>query len=85
MNDTLIIGALGLVCSLIAIVTPIVRLNTKIVELAVKVDTLTDKVEKHNNVVERLAVVERDLKTNWTRVDEIRNDIKDIKEQMERK
>ena len=47
--------------------------------LGFKVDELAKKVEKHNNLIERTAVLERDLKTNWTRVDELRAEVKDIK------
>lgn len=80
MNDTILLGVLGLAVSLIAIVTPIIRLNTKIVELSVKVDNLTKSVDAHNQVVQRTAVLERDLKTNWNRVDELKAEIKNLKE-----
>lgn len=79
MSDTLILGLFGLIVSLIAIVTPIIRLNTKIVELGVKLDNVEEKMDKHNNLVERTAVLERDLKTNWTRVDELKAEVREIK------
>ena len=46
-----------------------------------KIDDLTKKVEKHNNVVERVAVLERDNKTAFNRIDELRGDIKDLQKE----
>lgn len=43
--------------------------------LGYKVDELKKQVEKHNNLIERTAVVERDLKTAFSRIDDIRDDI----------
>ena len=37
------------------------------------------KVDKHNSVVERMAVAERDLKSAWKQIDEIKEDIKEEK------
>ena len=56
---------------LVAIVSII--MNNRI--LGYKVDELKKQVEKHNNLVERTAVVERDLKTAFSRIDDIRDDI----------
>ena len=43
--------------------------------LGYKVDELKKQVEKHNNLIERTAVVERDLKTAFSRIDDMRDDI----------
>ena len=40
---------------------------------------LEEKVDKHNNLVERVAIVERDLKTAFIRIDENKADIKSIR------
>ena len=40
---------------------------------------LEQKVDKHNSVVERMAVAERDLKSAWKQIDEIKEDIKEDK------
>lgn len=42
-----------------------------------RIDQLEKKVEKHNNLLERFAVLERDNDTQWKRIDE-------LKEEMER-
>lgn len=56
---------------LVAIISII--MNNRI--LGYKVDELKKQVEKHNNLIERTAVVERDLKTAFSRIDDIRDDI----------
>ena len=79
MNDQVIMVVLGFICSLIAIITPIIKLNSKIAQLTVMVEELEKKVDKHNEVVERMAVLERDVKTSFNRIDELREDIRDVK------
>lgn len=56
---------------LVAIISII--MNNRV--LGYKVDELKKQVEKHNNLIERTAVVERDLKTAFSRIDDIRDDI----------
>lgn len=40
-----------------------------------RIQELEKKVEKHNNLIERTAVVERDIKTAFNRIDELREEI----------
>lgn len=49
MTDTMILGALGVIVSLIAIVTPIIRLNSNIVRLTTVVDRLEKLFEDKTN------------------------------------
>ena len=49
-----------------------VRESNKMVNF--RLDNLERKVEKHNNVVERTAVLERDLKTAFRLIDEIKEE-----------
>ena len=56
---------------LVAIVS--IVMNNRI--LGYKVDELKKQVEKHNSVVERTAVIERDLKTAFSKIDDMRDDI----------
>lgn len=37
-----------------------------------RIDQLEKKVEKHNDLVERVAIIERDEKTQWKQIDEIK-------------
>ena len=48
--------------------------------LGFKVDELRKDVEKHNQLVERVAVLERDNKTAFNRIDENRDDIRDVRQ-----
>lgn len=60
MNTELAVALITSGASLIVAVVSIV-MNNRV--LGFKVDELTKKVEKHNNLVERLAVAENDIKT----------------------
>ena len=40
-----------------------------------RIDELTKKVEKHNNVVERMVLQERETKAIWKRIDEIKEEL----------
>lgn len=40
---------------------------------------LEEKVDKHNNLVERVAIVERDLKTAFNRIDETKQEVKELR------
>ena len=37
-----------------------------------RIDQLEKNVEKHNSVIERTAILERDMKTVWHEIDEIK-------------
>lgn len=39
-----------------------------------RIDQLEKKVEKHNSVIERTAILERDMKTVWHELDEIKQE-----------
>lgn len=54
-------------------------LSTQIAALSTKVDDLRRDVEKHNNLVERMALVESQQKTMWKRQDELRDGLHDVK------
>ena len=81
LKDPTIITALisGLCVAVPTIISVIVTSSTRdavneerIKFLSEKIDALSDRVQKHNNLVERMAVAERDLKTAFTRIDELK-------------
>ena len=47
---------------------------------AYRLEQLEKKVDKHNNVLERVARMEQNEKTIWRRVDELRNEVHEMKE-----
>lgn len=55
-------------------------LGYKVDDLKKDFERLEEKVEKHNNLVERMALVEQSLKTNWRSTDELKAEVKDIRD-----
>ena len=48
--------------------------------ISYKIDELTEKVDKHNQTVEKVAVLEHDIKTVWMRYDDMKKRIDDTLE-----
>lgn len=63
---------------LVAVVS--VMMNNRI--LGFKVDELRKQVEKHNNVVEKVALLQQDASTQWKRIDELHKDVERLKEEL---
>lgn len=76
MSPEEIMAAVSLVGSLIGTLSGIVISNKLTIY---RIEQLEKKVEKHNNVVERTALVENDLKSVWHNVDEIKEDIEHLR------
>lgn len=79
--DPAIITALisGLCVAIPTIISVIVTSNTRdavneerIKYLSEKIDSLSIKVQLHNNFETKIAVIERDLKTAFNRIDELK-------------
>lgn len=51
--------------------------------LETKMDNLSTLVNKHNNVIERTYIVERDAKTMWNRIDDNKAGIKELQKEIE--
>jgi len=61
--------------------TLIIALATVVVNgrlIVYRIDQLEKKVEKHNNIVERIAVLEQKTDASFSRIDELRKDVKDL-------
>ena len=69
MNTEIWVALIGSGASLIVAVVSIV-MNNRV--LGFKVDELTKKVEKHNNLVERMALAERDIKNIMEELKELK-------------
>jgi hypothetical protein len=50
--------------------------------IAYRLEQLEKKVDKHNNVIERMTIAEKDIASGKDDIKEIRNDIKDIKAEL---
>lgn len=49
------------------------RRNTELIQY--QIQELSTRVEKHNNVVERMALAELNLKQVWKQIDEIKQEV----------
>ena len=72
MTDAIIValitGSFAVVSNIIVAV-----MNSKLT--LYRIEQLEKKVEKHNNLVERVALIEHDEQTQWKRIDELRAEI----------
>ena len=48
-----------------------------------RIAELEKKVDKHNTIIERTQIVERDMKTLFNYVDEFKKDIENLKEEVQ--
>lgn len=72
MTNDIIVGLLSLGGTLCGTFAGILT-STKLTNY--RIEQLEKKVEKHNSVVERTALLERDMKTVWHNIDEMKEDI----------
>ena len=79
MNPEIAIALISSGTSLTVAVASIIA-NNRV--LGFKVDELRKDVEKHNQLVERVAVLERDNKTAFNRIDENKDDINKIRDKI---
>lgn len=68
MNSEILIGCLSLAGTLIGSITGILTANKL---TSYRIEQLEKKVDKHNTLIERMAVVERDVSAAFRRIDEI--------------
>lgn len=83
-----LIPALSLIIVQIIISAKQQRLTDVKIEYAIKsneehiervekqITRLEEKQDKHNNLIERVAIIERDIKTAFNRLDEFKDDLK---------
>ena len=75
MRTEILVAVISAVPALITAVVSIV-LNNRLI--AYKIDQLEKKVEKHNNVIERTFGLERDMKTAFNEIGDIKGSIDKI-------
>lgn len=74
ISPEIIVGILSLVGTLCGTFAGIIT-STKLA--AYRIEQLEKKVEKHNSVVERTALLERDLKAVWHNIDDLKEEVKE--------
>ena len=75
MNGETLVSLLSLAGTLIGSIIGILTANRL---SNYRIEALEKKVDKHNSIIERTAILERDTKTLYNRLDELREDVKDI-------
>lgn len=74
MDNAIWVSLISGLCVAIPSVIATISSNKKNNDLMIyRIDKLEEKVNKHNNVVERMAIAERDQKTIWRNIDEIKH------------
>lgn len=78
MTETIVIACLSLFGTMTGSIAGIMTAN-KLTNY--RINELEKKVEKHNNLVERMIKVEQSDGTQWKRIDELRDDIEELKKE----
>lgn len=81
MPDVVIVSLISLAGTLFGSIAGIMTANKL---TTYRVEELEKKVDKFNNVVERTFKLEQATARQWDRIDEIKNDIAEIKSTMQR-
>ena len=71
MSGEIIVAVISLIGTLFGTFAGILT-STKLSNY--RIDQLEKKVEKHNSVIERTAILERDMKTVWHEIEEIKQE-----------
>lgn len=79
MTETVIVGVLSLIGTLGGSLFGILAANKL---TTFRIEELEKKVEKHNNVIERVVLLEQSVNTAWKRIDEIHDTIDEIKKEV---
>lgn len=73
---------IALVTGGLAVISNLLVANANNSKTLYRLSELEKKVEKHNQVVERFLILERDEDTQWKRIDELRGDMEEIKKEV---
>ena len=79
MTETIIVGVLSLIGTLVGSLGGILAAN-KLTNY--RISELEKQVEKHQNLMERVALIESSQNTSWKRIDEMRAAIEDLKKEV---
>lgn len=77
MPPEIIVGCLSLAGTLIGSIAGILTANKLTVY---RINELEKKVDKHNTVIERVTILEQSDKAQWRRIDEMHEDMKELKD-----
>lgn len=76
MNEVIVVAVITVLGNLI--ISFLTNSKTQTL-LTYRIDELTKKVEKHNNTIERTYKLESDLQTAFVKIDNLYEEVEDIK------
>ena len=79
MSAEIMVAVLSLIGTLVGSLAGILTANKLTMY---RLEQLEKQVAKHNSVVERVALMEQDDRTQWKRIDELRDDLEAIKQEV---
>lgn len=79
MTEAIIIAVLSLCGTLFGSLAGIMAANKLTVY---RIEQLEKKVERHNNLMERVALMEHDEQTQWKRIDELREELETYRKEV---
>lgn len=79
MTSEVLVAVLSLLGTAFGSVTGIMAAN-KLTNY--RIAELEKKVDKHNTIIERFALLEQDNSTQWKRIDDLKNSMERIKEEI---
>jgi len=79
MSDIVVVAILSLCGTLFGSLAGIMTANKL---TTFRIEALEKKVEKHNNLLERVAIIERDDQTQWKRIDELRAELEEYRKEV---
>ena len=77
MDSSIVVAILALVGTLVGSLAGILTAN-KLTNY--RISELEKKVEKHNTIIERVALLEQNVNTQWKRFDELKADMAKIRQ-----
>ena len=79
MSENVMIAIISALPSILVAIVTVVT-NNKLISY--KIEQLELRVKKHNQVVEKVAVLQRDVKTAFNRIDETRSDVEKLEDRL---
>lgn len=76
MQPEVIVGILSLIGTLCGSLFGILAANKLTLY---RIEQLEHKVDKHNHIIERFALLEMDNNTQWKRIDELHDELQQLK------
>ena len=77
--DTIVIAILSLCGTMFGSLAGIMTAN-KLSNY--RIEQLEKKQDKHNQLIERFAILDKDNSTQWNRIDELKNGLEEIKKEV---